>query len=245
MQVEITPERKAARRKLNRSGAVITYEDNHVIGLSKRPGLLSQGGPAGVISLPDLLDYYRREAEGKAGKAYVGIVHRLDRNTSGAMVVAKTSKAAGRLSKLFHDRAKELKKTYLAWVERIPEVAEGELVHRLRREGGVTKLAAPGDDDGRIAKLHYKVVARGKKCARLEIALGTGLPHQIRAQMSDVGHPLWGDKKYGGTPWRRHALHALSLVFPHPVGGELVTVTAPVPADLKELDESRNMRPPV
>ncbi len=245
MQVDITPERKAARRKLIRAGAFITYEDNHLIGLSKKAGLLSQGGPKDVISLPDVLDTYRREAEGKPGKAYIGLVHRLDRNTSGAMVVAKTSKAASRLSKLFHDRAEELQKTYLAWIERWPDAREGELVHRLRRERGVTKLAAPGDDDAREARLHYEVVARGKLSARVEIKLGTGLPHQIRAQFSHIGHPLWGDKKYGGTPWRRHALHALSLVFPHPVGGEVITVMAPVPDDLKELDEGRDMRPPV
>lgn len=245
MQVEITPERKAARRKLIRAGAFITFEDNHLIGLSKRAGLLSQGGPRGVVSLPDVLDDYRREAEGKPGKAYIGIVHRLDRNTSGAMIVAKTSKAAGRLAKLFRDRADELKKTYLAWVERVPEQAEGELVHRLRREGGVTKIAAPGDDDAREARLRYRLDGRGKFCGRLEIALETGLPHQIRAQLSHAGHPIWGDKKYGGTPWRRPALHAHTLVLPHPVGGDLITVMAPVPDDLKELDEGRNMRPPV
>ncbi len=245
MQVEITPERKAARRTLMRAGAFIVYEDNHLIGLSKAPGLLSQGGPQGEESLPDVLDRYRRQAEGKSGKAYIGIVHRLDRNTSGAMVVAKTSKAAGRLSKMFHDRAPELKKTYIAWIERWPDERHGELVHRLRRERGVTKLAAPGDDDGREARLTYEVVARGKQSARVEIELGTGLPHQIRAQFSHIGHPLWGDKKYGGTPWRRHALHALSLVFPHPVGGEIITIHAPLTEDLQELDEGRQMRPPL
>ncbi len=245
MQVDITPERKAARRALIRAGAFITYEDNHVIGLSKRAGLLSQGGPKGVISLPDVLDTYRRAAEGKPGKAYIGIVHRLDRNVSGAMVVAKTSKAAGRLAKLFRDRADELQKTYLAWVERQLDEPEGELVHRLRREGGVTKIAAAGDDDAREARLRYRVDGKGKFCARLEIELITGLPHQIRAQLSHVGHPIWGDMKYGGTPWRRPALHAASLAFPHPVGGDLIRVIAPVPAELKELDESRTMRPPV
>ncbi len=245
MQVEITPERKAARRKLLRRGAFVLYEDNHLLGISKKAGLLSQGGPKGVVSLPDLLDDYRREAEGKPGKAYVGLVHRLDRNTSGAMVVAKTSKAAGRLAKLFRDRDAGLEKTYLAWVERHPLQNEGELVHRLRREGGVTKIAAAGDDDAREARLRYRVAGRGKLCARLEIRLETGLPHQIRAQWAFLGHPIWGDAKYGGTPWPRPALHALTLVFPHPVGGEIVTIAAPVPTDLRELDAGRNMVPPV
>lgn len=245
MQVDITPERKAARRRLVRAGAFITYEDNHLIGLSKSAGLLSQGGPQGAVSLPDVLDAYRRQAEQKPGKAYVGIVHRLDRNTSGAMVVAKTSKAAGRLAKLFRDRAADLQKTYLAWVERVPDPREATLAHRLRREGGVTKIAAEGDDDARLARLHYRLEGKGKASARLVVDLETGLPHQIRAQMSHVGHPLWGDLKYGGTPWRRPALHAHTLVFPHPVGGEVITIQAPVPEDLRELDERRTMRPPV
>jgi 23S rRNA pseudouridine1911/1915/1917 synthase len=245
VQVEITPERKAARRLLARRGALILYEDNHVIGLSKKAGLLSQGGPQGAVSLPDLLDDYRGAAERKPGKAYIGLVHRLDRNTSGAMVVAKTSKAAARLSKAFHDRVDSLEKHYIAWVERVPAEGEGELVHRLRREGGLTLIAAEGDDDAREARLHYEVVARANRCARLEIRLKTGLPHQIRAQLSYVGHPIWGDLKYGGTPWRRPALHARMLMFDHPVGGERIAIAAPVPADLKELDERRALKPPV
>lgn len=245
MQVENTPERKAARRALARRGALIVYEDNHLIGLSKRAGLLSQGGPKGAVSLPDLLDTYRREAEGKPGKAYIGLVHRLDRNTSGAMVVAKTSKAAARLSKAFHDRAEGLEKHYLAWVERVPEVGEGELVHRLRREGGMTLIAAEGDDDAREARLSYVVAARASRCARLEIRLATGLPHQIRAQLSYIGHPIWGDKKYGGTPWPRPALHARMLMLDHPVGGARIAIAAPIPADLAELDARRGLNPPV
>ncbi|MDJ0522028.1 MAG: RNA pseudouridine synthase [Planctomycetota bacterium] len=245
MQVEATPERLKARRALMRRGVIVLYEDNHLLGLAKPAGLLSQGGPQGVESLTDLLDAYRRAAEGKPGRAYVGLVHRLDRNVSGAMVVAKTSKAAGRLSKLFRDRSPELKKTYLAWVERIPREPEAELVHRLRREGGVTLIAAEGDDDAREARLRYTVVARGNHSARLEVELGTGLPHQIRCQLSFVGHPILGDLKYGGSPAKRPALHALRLEFPHPVGGEPVTIGAPVPKDLEKIDERRRMDPPV
>jgi 23S rRNA pseudouridine1911/1915/1917 synthase len=224
---------------------VVLHEDNHLIGLSKPAGLLSQGGPPGVEALPDLMDRYRRAAEGKPGKAYVGLVHRLDRNVSGAMVVAKTSKAAARLSKAFSERTAELKKTYLAWVERLPHEDHVELVHRLRRQGKVTLIAAEGDDDGREARLTYDVVARGNHSARLEIVLGTGLPHQIRCQLAFVGHPILGDLKYGGPPAKRPALHALRLELPHPVGGELVTLNAPIPKDLLKIDERRQMQPPV
>lgn len=245
MQVEGTPERLAARQALMRRGVIVLYEDNHVLGVSKPAGLLSQGGPEHETSLVDLLDRYRRRAEGKPGRAYVGLVHRLDRNVSGAMVVAKTSKAAGRLSKAFRERDEALEKTYLAWVQRVPTEAEAELVHRLRREKGVTLIAAEGDDDAKTARLRYRVVGRGRQCARLEVELGTGLPHQIRVQLAFVGHPIWGDVKYGGTPWGRLGLHALRLVIPHPIGGELVTIGAPVPPKLVELDERRAIQPEV
>lgn len=245
MQVEMTPERKKARRKLARRGVTVLYEDNHVLGLAKAAGLLSQGGPPDVVALPELIDAYRREAEGKPGKAYVGLVHRLDRNVSGVMVVAKTSKAAARLSKAFSQRSPELVKTYLAWVERLPDEEHVELVHRLRRAGNVTRPAAEGDDDAREARLTYDVVARGNHSARLQITLGTGLPHQIRCQLAFVGHPILGDLKYGGPPAKRPALHALRLSLPHPVGGASLTIEAPVPKDLLKIDERRQMQPSV
>jgi len=245
MQVDITPQRLKARRKLIRQGLIVLFEDNHLLGISKPSGLLSQPGPQGVESLPDVIDSYRREAEGKPGRAYVGLVHRLDRNVSGAMVIAKTSKAARRLSEAFRERLPALKKTYLAWVDRVPEEDAVELVHRLRREGGVTKMAAEGDDDARVARLSYRVVARGRNTARLEIALGTGLPHQIRCQLAFVGHPILGDLKYGGSPAKRPALHAARLEFPHPIGGGIVTIGAPIPKDLERIDERRHLRPPV
>ena len=249
VHVEMTPERKAARRWLVRRGILPLYEDNHVLCLAKPAGLLSQPGPPGEVSLPDVLASYRQHAESKPGPGWIGIVHRLDRNVSGAMVVAKTSKAAGRLSKLFRDRSPELKKIYFAWVEHIPEAREGKLVHRLRRESGITRLAGDGDPDGREARLRYAVVATGFhagiKTARVEVHLETGLSHQIRAQFSIAGHPLVGDAKYGSPQAKRVALHASTLVFPHPVGGEVVTVGAPVPEDLVQIDARLQMDPPV
>jgi 23S rRNA pseudouridine1911/1915/1917 synthase len=244
-QVEDTPERRHARLTLARHGVRVLYEDNHLLGLAKPAGLLSQGGPAGVVALTDLIDAYRHEAEGKPGRAYVGLVHRLDRNVSGAMVVAKTSKAAARLSAAFRERPAALVKLYLAWVEGVPAAPVGELVHRLRREGGVTRPAADGDGDGREARLRYRVVGRGRRCARMEVRLHTGLPHQIRAQLALLGHPLRGDRKYGGGPWRRPALHAVRLTVPHPVDGAPVTLEAPVPAPLRDLDTRLGLRPPV
>lgn len=237
--------RNAARRRLMRRGIIVLYEDNHLLCIAKPAGLLSQGGPQGTRSLPDYLDAYRREADDKPGKAYIGLVHRLDRNTSGAMVVAKTSKAAGRLSECFRRRDERLKKTYLAWVQRRPEAEQADLVLRLRREKNITKLAADGDTDAKEARLHYEVVALGRDSARLRIKLETGISHQIRAQLSHVGHPLIGDEKYGGPSAKRPALHALQLEIPHPVKDTVVTIGAPVPEDLKIIDARLHMKPPV
>ena len=249
VQVELTKERRAARRGLARRGVVILYEDNHLLCISKPSGLLSQPGPPGEISLPEVLGGYRQQAENKPGKGYVGLVHRLDRNVSGAMVVAKTSKAAARLSKLFHDRDPALRKSYIAWIENMPQEDSGALVHRLRREGGVTRLAGAGDPDGKEARLRYEVVATGfhagQPTARVLVKLETGLSHQIRAQFSIVGHPLVGDAKYGSPQAKRVALHASSLAFPHPIGGDIQTIEAPVPEDLVLIDTRLQMDPPV
>ncbi len=239
------PKRLAARRKLKRRGIHVLYEDNHLLCIAKPEGLLSQGGPPNVPALPDVLDAYRREAEGKAGKAYIGIVHRLDRNVSGAMVVAKTSKAAARLSKMFHDRAESLEKVYLAWVQRAVHPAKGELVDVLRREGGVTRVAGDGDPDGREARLRYEVEGLSNRASRVRVYLVTGLSHQIRAQFAIAGHPLVGDQKYKGPPGRRPGLHALRLAFPHPVRDTRVELAAPIPEDLIAMDLRLRIDPPL
>ncbi len=233
---------KAAREALRRAGVAILHEDNHLLGLAKPAGLPAQGGPRGIESLVDLVERYRAEAEGKPGRAYVGLVHRLDRNVSGALVVAKTSKAAARLAALFRERSASLEKTYLAWVCGVPD-AEGALEHRLRRAGGVTRLAAPGDDDGREASLAFRREGHGPDDARVRIRLGTGLTHQIRCQMALAGHPLHGDPKYGGPPGPRPALHALELRIPHPVGGAPIVLRARVPEDLLRLDARLRIEP--
>lgn len=233
----------------------VLLEDNHLLGVSKPAGLLSQGGPRGETSLVEALDRYRRDAEGKAGAAFVGLVHRLDRNVSGALVVAKTSKAAARLAALFRERDTALAKTYLAWVRGAPlsgqPDGEVELVDRVARSRGVTRVLAPDDegpeeaDDVREVRLRLSVQARAPGSARLVVHLLSGATHQIRAQCAAQGWPLYGDAKYGGPPGERVALHARSLAFPHPVGGAPVRLEAPVPPDLVALDRRLGLRPPV
>lgn len=256
------PDRAArARRGLARAGVTVLHEDNHLLVVVKPAGLLSQGGPAGQASLVEAVSAYRREAEGKPGAAFVGLVHRLDRNVSGVLVVAKTTKAASRLSALFRDRDAALRKTYLAWVAGVPREARGEARDRLERSGGVTRPVGGGGDgggaggdeglgagetegQGRLAWLGWERDGAGPDAARLRVTLHSGATHQIRAQLAARGHPLQGDLKYGGPPGPRPALHAWQLAFPHPVGGGLVAFTAPVPPDLLRLDRRLGLRPP-
>lgn len=245
----------AARRRLAAAGVVVVYEDHLVLGIAKAAGVLSQRGPQGEDSLVEAIDAYRREAEGKAGRAFVGLVHRLDRNVSGAMVLAKSSKAASRLSASFRGRD-GVEKHYLAWVAGRPERDEATLRSVLVRDVVARRTrardaAADGSDDEEAAVLAYRVEGRGEAGARLHVRLGTGQTHQIRVQLARAGIPILGDAKYGGpvTPERarceRVALHARRLVVPHPVGGAPVVIEAPVPDELVRLDRALAMTPPV
>ena len=261
------PARRArARARLAAAGVEVLHEDHLLLGVAKAAGVLSQRGPQGETSLVERIDEYRREAEGKPGRAFVGLVHRLDRNVSGAMVVAKSSKAASRLSAAFRARAasaslptSQVEKTYLAWVAGAPPRDAATLVDRLVRDDDrrVTRAAGPPDADDEDAppalpsSLSYEVVARGEGCARLLVRLHTGVTHQIRAQLSAAGLPLFSDAKYGGprappsARCDRPALHAWRLVVPHPVGGAPVAIEAPVPDDLRRLDAALRLSPPV
>lgn len=236
--------RTSARQRLAAAGVKVLLEDNHLLVVSKPAGLASQGGKGIDEHLVSLVDAYRREAESKPGRAYVGLVHRLDRNVSGVLVLAKTSKAASRLAEHFRERAEGLGKVYTAWVDGRVEADEGVLVDRLIRVARVTRRAPDGDEDAREARLAWRIDGRGPRASRLRIELETGLPHQIRAQLSDYGHPLVGDVKYGGSQAARPALHASRLVFPHPVGDVVVDVTAPLPPDLRRLDRRLRIDPP-
>lgn len=239
------PHRLEVWREFKRKGLEILYEDNHVLVVNKPAGLLSQGDKSGHSSVVDWVEAYRRASEKKEGRAFVGIVHRLDRNVSGAMVVAKTSKAAGRLAEQFRSRHDALEKTYLAWVDRPMEQDAGELVHMLRRQKGMTRAAGDGDPDARRAELRYEVEARSHRASRVQVQLVTGIPHQIRCQMFLAGHPLVGDFKYKGPPGKRPGLHSLVIAFEHPTKKTPVRVAAGVPADLVKLDTRLGLSPPV
>jgi 23S rRNA pseudouridine1911/1915/1917 synthase len=239
-----------ARRRVEARGVRVLVEDRFLLGVDKSAGVLSQPGPKGHESLVEILGDYRMEAEGKPGRGFVGLVHRLDRNVSGVLVVAKTSKAASRLSAAFRSR-EGVEKTYLAWVAGSPPRDRATLSSVLVRDAlrRTTRAvdaspASDEDDDGSAATLSYEVEARGRLGARLRVRLETGGTHQIRAQLAREGIPLFADAKYGGpkapaaSGCARPALHARRLVVPHPSGSGPLAIEADVPADLRRLDRA-------
>lgn len=211
----------------------VLYEDNHLIVVNKACGEISQGDKSGDPSLGEAVAELIRLRDAKPGRAFLGLVHRLDRPTSGAMVFAKTSKALSRLNEGFRERGAG--KAYWAVVEGGPADDGGALRHWLGRDEKRNKaFASDRPGPGLVeASLDWRLVRRGDRYSLLEIDLHTGRHHQIRAQLAAVGLVIKGDLKYGAA--RSNAdggicLHALRLSFDHPVaaadGARRVEVTA-------------------
>lgn len=214
----------------------VIYEDNHLIAINKRCGDLVQGDQTGDKSLIEITKNFLIEKYNKPGNAYLGLIHRLDRPTSGAIVFSKTSKALSRMNRLF--ATDKVQKTYLAIVEKKPPRAQDKLTHFLKKNSAQNKSYAhqsptPGS---RKAILTYKTIAHTQDSYLLEIDLKTGRHHQIRCQLAAIGCPIKGDLKYGAptnNPDLGISLHAKSLHFVHPVRREPITITAPLPASYK------------
>lgn len=212
----------------------VLYEDNHLIAVNKRAGDIVQGDKTGDRPLSEWVQKYIAEKYDKPGKAFLGVVHRLDRPTSGVVIFARTSKALERMNKMLRDRT--IEKTYWALVQGHPEKDADTLVHHLKknpRNNRSTAFAKPGPDTKR-AVLHYKVLCRLDRYSLLEIQLETGRHHQIRSQLAAIGHPIKGDLKYGFGRSNKDAsihLHARKVAFEHPVKKEPVVIVAPLPGD--------------
>ena len=213
----------------------ILHEDNHLLAVAKPANLLVQGDRTGDATLLDAVRAYLKHKYAKPGNVYLGLVHRLDRPVTGVILLARTSKAASRLSQQFRDGT--VSKRYLAVTEVAPDIDDGELVHHLAAGGderGVTRAEIAPFPGSKSARLRYHVSGRDTDRCRLEIELITGRRHQIRAQLALAGWPVWGDVKYGARR-RSHpagiALHAWRLEVAHPVGGAPVVLEAPPPAD--------------
>ena len=212
----------------------ILYEDNHVIAVNKPAGMLVQGDKSGDICILDLVKAFLKERDGKPGNVFLGLPHRLDRPTSGVLVLAKTSKALSRLAASFRDR--DVSKIYRAVVESPPENPEGELTDWLKKDGrtNTSRRVKVGTPGAKEARLRYKLLGTSERYWLIEVELLTGRHHQIRVQLSAMGCVIKGDLKYGAKRSNRNGgihLHARYLETAHPTGKERLKITAATPDD--------------
>jgi 23S rRNA pseudouridine1911/1915/1917 synthase len=220
--------------KRNSIDLSVLFEDNHLIILNKRPSDIVQGDKTGDEPLSEILKTYIKQKYSKPGEVFLGVVHRLDRPVSGAVIFARTSKALTRLNIMLRDGL--IRKTYWAVVKHMPVSTEGHLIQYLTRNPEknktfVSDTPVPGSQK---AELIYRVIDRSDGYYLLEINLLTGRHHQIRAQLAAMGCPVKGDLKYGyprSNPGGFIHLHARTIAFIHPVKKEPVSITAPPPQD--------------
>lgn len=210
----------------------IVFEDNHLLVINKKAGQLVQGDKTGDLSLLDLLKNFIKVRDHKPGNVFLGLVHRIDRPTSGLVIYAKTSKALSRLTQMVKNR--EIKKTYWAVVPKVEIPQTQRLVHYLQKneKNNKTTVFPKVTEGAKEAILNYEIIKSLDNFQLLEIDLETGRHHQIRAQLSKIGAPIKGDLKYGAArsnPDGGIHLHARKLEFLHPVTNEKVTITAEVP----------------
>ncbi|MEK3735463.1 pseudouridine synthase [Paenibacillus sp. FSL M8-0334] len=211
----------------------VLFEDNHVLAVSKPVNIPSQEDATGDPDMLTILKQDLKERYNKPGNVYLGLVHRLDRPVGGAMVFAKTSKAASRLSEAVRSRC--LRKRYVAVVHGTPSKANGRLVDMLYKDSrtNTVSVVPKGTEGAKEAVLDYTVLATKDKLSLVLIELHTGRPHQIRVQLSQLGHPLYGDQKYGSRlnkAGQQIALWSVQLGFPHPTSKEEIVIQAMPPA---------------
>ena len=205
-----------------------------MIVINKRPGDIVQGDKTGDLPLSEVVKQYIAEKYKKPGAVFLGVVHRLDRPTSGIVLFARTSKALARLNKMFSER--ETEKIYWAIVKNEPPKTEDTLVHFLKRNPKQNKSYSHIKEvaDSKKGILHYKVLKKLDNYYLLEIVLETGRHHQIRSQLSAIGTSIKGDLKYGfdrSNPDGSIHLHAKKLRLIHPVSKEEICLDAPPPID--------------
>ena len=223
----------------------ILYEDNHLLVLNKRAGQIAQGDKTGDESLCELVKQFIKERDQKPGNVFCGLVHRLDRPVSGAIIFAKTSKALTRMNELVKQR--DFEKTYWAVSKNAPNPKEGRLDDWLLRNERQNKsyVVSAGTKGAKQALLDYKELAVSSGGYHLiGVKLHTGRHHQIRTQLAHIGCPIKGDLKYGSQRSNSDgsiSLHARSVKFEHPVRHEEVCIVAPVPSDAMWQDFERIM----
>lgn len=213
----------------------VVYEDDHVIIVDKSAEMVVHPAPGNYSgTLVNALLGRCKNLSGIGGVLKPGIVHRIDRGTSGLLVAAKTDQAHQALAEQFKD--KSVKRVYVALVKGVVQLDNGIIELPIGRSIRDRKKMAVKFDDSRAALTRYKVLERFKNSTLLELTLGTGRTHQIRVHMSYVGHPLVGDDKYGvKSELGRPALHAKTLGFIHPTTKKYMEFTSDLPSDMKEL----------
>ncbi len=221
----------------------ILYEDNHLLAVNKPALLPTMGVAADVPSVMTVAKELLRQKYDKPGNVYLGVVSRLDAPVTGLLLIAKTSKAAARLSEAF--RTRNVRKSYLAVVEGRMEPADGELEHYLRKDERHRKVHTThaGAPDAQLARLAYRSIGAAGEFSLVEVEPETGRKHQIRVQLAKIGHPIAGDLKYGSRePFSPGiALHSHRLEFEHPVRHEAMQLEAPLPQSWRNHAQMRKL----
>ncbi len=213
----------------------ILYEDNHLIAINKKSGDISQGDKTGDAPLGEYVKGYVKAKYNKPGEVFLGVIHRLDRPTSGVILFARTSKALTRMTKLFKSR--DVQKTYWAVVRdsNLPQAGTCENFLWKDEKQNKSYVVDEKKPDAKKALLHYNVIKTDGAYQLVEIQLQTGRHHQIRVQLAALGAPIIGDNKYGYKRANRDQsihLHCRYTSFVHPVKEENVEITAPLPKDV-------------
>jgi 23S rRNA pseudouridine1911/1915/1917 synthase len=215
----------------------VVYEDEHLLVVDKPAGVVTH--PAPGHRGPTLAEALAGRAVGGLDPQRAGIVHRLDRDTSGLMVVAKTEEAYSGLSRMM--RRREIRREYLALVDGHPDADEGTIDAPLGRDRSRRTVVSTRSDRPRRAVTHFRVRERFPRSSLLEVRLETGRTHQIRAHLAAIGHPVCGDPSYGGDECgrrlglHRQFLHSFRLMFRHPSSGEWLSCESKPPVDLRPI----------
>ena len=208
----------------------IIYEDNHLIAINKKAGDIVQADKTGDAPLSEKLKNYIKKKYNKPGNVFLGVIHRIDRPTSGVVVFAKTSKSLSRMNLLF--RNNQIKKTYWAIVSKAPPKESEILENYLIKNNKLNKSFVSEEENAKKGVLKYKLVKNTKNFFLLKITPKTGRHHQIRVQLSNIGCIIKGDLKYGAKRSNKDksiCLHAKNIEFLHPVKKQKIIINATLP----------------
>ena len=215
----------------NIDNLIVLYEDNHIIAINKRVGDIVQGDKTGDNPLSEIVKSFLKKKYKKPNNVFLGVVHRIDRPTSGVVIFAKTSKSLKRLNNMI--RISEIEKFYWAITKNKPEKRNDTLIHWLKKNPKNNKSThfKKETENSKKAILHYKIINELKNYYLLEVILETGRHHQIRTQLSAIGCPIKGDLKYGYERSNKDGgicLHAKKISFSHPVTKKKILISAPL-----------------